>query len=130
MSSSTASSTASGVSLNLDNIVLQRVSSEAGPLGEPIKAGSLWSPKGAVVFVVRRPGCVLCREEAMDLSTKLLPQLNQGTKLVAVVDETTSVDGFLEAFKGETRTYLDAERGFKAALGDRWLGLQGLLYPR
>lgn len=137
-SSAAASSTQAGssTSLNLDNITLKRVTSEAGPLGAPIKASSLWSPTGAVVFVVRRPGCILCREEAMDLSTKLLPQLKASgkpaPKLVAVVDETTSVDGFLEAFAekgGETQTYLDEARGFKLALGDRWLGIQGLLYP-
>lgn len=138
MSTTTSgSSSSSSSSLNLDNIMLQRVTSEAGALGAPIKAGSLWAPHGAVVFVVRRPGCVLCREEAMDLSTKLLPQLKKAgakprPKLVAVVAETTSVDGFLEAFGekgGETQTYLDAERGFQVALGDRWLGLQGLLFP-
>lgn len=134
--STTTSGSSSSSSLNLDNITLQRVTSEAGALSAPIKAGSLWAPHGAVVFVVRRPGCVLCREEAMDLSTQLLPQLRAGgkprPKLVAVVAETTSVDGFLEAFGekgGETQTYLDAERGFQVALGDRWLGLQGLLYP-
>lgn len=139
MSTSTSAATSTGSSLNLDSITLQRVTSEAGPLGEPIKAGAaLWKPHGAVVFVVRRPGCVLCREEAMDLSTKLLPQLKQSggkpmPKLVAVVAETTSVDGFLDAFAdkgGETATYLDAARGFQVALGDRWLGVQGLLYPR
>lgn len=138
MSTTTSGSSAgpAALSLNLDNITLQRVTSEAGALGAPVKAGSLWAPNGAVVFVVRRPGCVLCREEAMDLSTKLLPQIKADgkprPKLLAVVAETTSVDGFLDAFGekgGETQTYLDAERGFQVALGDRWLGLQGLLYP-
>lgn len=140
MSSSTAAAAAAtSSSPAIDNILLQRVRSEAGALGEPVKASALWEHHGAVVFVVRRPGCVLCREEAMDLSTKLLPQLKSSSgggkpapRLVAVVDETTSVDGFLEAFQdqgGETETYLDGERRFKTALGDRWLGLQGMLYP-
>lgn len=157
-------------SLNLNDIVLKKVTSEAGELGEPLKgkyimpqmspllssfprptasldvctsigiscacnhnhtAGKLWAPNGAIVFVVRRPGCILCREEAMDLSTNLYPRLASNSKkpkLVAVVAETTSVDGFLDAFKGG-ETYLDEERAFQKALGDRWLGLQGLFYP-
>jgi hypothetical protein len=91
----------------------------------------LIKPDGAVIFVVRRPGCILCREEAMDLSTQLAPRLKsikKQPKLMAVVAETTSVDGFLEAFKGFD-TYLDEERSFQKFLGDRWLGLKGMFYP-
>lgn len=67
----------------------------------------------------------------MDLSTELAPRLKtpkKQPKLVAVVSETTSVDPFIDAFKGFD-VYLDEEGSFKKALGDRWLGLQRLFYP-
>ena len=84
------------------SIPLRKVTAEAAPLGPRIESSALYKPNGAIVFVVRRPGCVLCREEAMDLSTQLAPRLKglkKKVNLVAVVAETTSVDGFLDAFK-------------------------------
>lgn len=47
--------------------------------------------------------------------------LSKRPKLVAIVSETTSIDGFLVHFKGET--YLDSGNFLKkSALGDRWFG--------
>lgn len=129
MAASTTSS--SDTSAVLPDVTLKKITSEEGPLGSPIKSSSLFAPNGAIVFVVRRPGCQLCREEALDLSTQLLPSLpslSKKPKLVAVVSETTSVDGFLDCFKnGET--YLDEGEEFKKYLGNRWLGIYGLFYP-
>lgn len=67
----------------------------------------------------------------MDLSTQLAPRLKglkKQPRLMAVVAETTSVDGFVEAFKGFD-SFLDEDRSFQKFLGDRWLGVQGMLYP-
>ncbi|KAM3570357.1 hypothetical protein VYU27_007580 [Nannochloropsis oceanica] len=132
MSASTStkpSSTSSAQSLF--PIPLRKVTGEAAALGASVPCSSLIKPNGAVIFVVRRPGCILCREEAMDLSTQLAPRLKglkKQPRLMAVVAETTSVDGFVEAFKG-LDTFLDEGRMFQKFLGDRWLGVQGMLYP-
>jgi hypothetical protein len=52
-------------------------------------------------MIVRRPGCSLCREEALDLSTVLYPDLpDPKPRLISVVAERTSLTGYLECFKG------------------------------
>mmetsp|Transcript_22305 Transcript_22305/g.51550 ORF Transcript_22305/g.51550 Transcript_22305/m.51550 type:complete len:152 (-) Transcript_22305:1157-1612(-) len=51
-------------------------------------------------------------------------------RLVAVVSEMTSVDGFIKYFgDGAHEVFLDESNGFKKALGSGKLGLHGLLYP-
>eukprot|EP00199_Chlamydomonas_sp_CCMP681_P006361 CAMPEP_0119107952 /NCGR_PEP_ID=MMETSP1180-20130426/12600_1 /TAXON_ID=3052 ORGANISM="Chlamydomonas cf sp, Strain CCMP681" /NCGR_SAMPLE_ID=MMETSP1180 /ASSEMBLY_ACC=CAM_ASM_000741 /LENGTH=200 /DNA_ID=CAMNT_0007093505 /DNA_START=44 /DNA_END=646 /DNA_ORIENTATION=- len=52
-----------------------------------ITAGTLWADKPAVVLVLRRPGCVLCRAEALKL-WELKDQIEGlGANLVCVVHE-------------------------------------------
>jgi hypothetical protein len=46
------------------------------PAGEVVEADRLWKDNGAIVMIIRRPLCVLCRNEADGLS-KLLPRLQQ-----------------------------------------------------
>jgi len=131
MSANTATKPSTSTASTLFPIPLRRVTGEAAALGAAVPCSSLIKPSGAIVFVVRRPGCVLCREEAMDLTTQLAPRLKglkKQPRLMAVVAETTSVDGFVEAFKGFD-TYLDEDRSFQKFLGDRWLGVQGMFYP-
>ncbi|XP_070350087.1 peroxiredoxin-like 2A isoform X1 [Equus asinus] len=76
------------------------------------KAKELWEKNGAVIMAVRRPGCFLCREEAMDLSL-LKPKLDElGVPLYAVVKEqlSTEVEDFQPYFKGEI--FLDEKKKF------------------
>ncbi|KAG3264585.1 peroxiredoxin-like 2A isoform X1 [Ictidomys tridecemlineatus] len=76
------------------------------------KAKELWEKSGAVIMAVRRPGCFLCREEAMDLSS-LKPKLDDlGVPLYAVVKEKvgTEVKDFQPYFKGDI--FLDEKKKF------------------
>jgi len=85
----------------------------------PVPAGSLWEKGAAVVMVVRRPGCQLCRAEAMKLHS-IQPQLEAcGVRLVAVVHEELPEQ--IAEFKGEFwpggELYLDSAKAFYGACG-------------
>ncbi|KAK7901774.1 hypothetical protein WMY93_018543 [Mugilogobius chulae] len=83
-----------------------------GGVHERYKAKTLWQKTGAVVMVVRRPGSLLCREEATELSS-LLPQLqDMEVPLFAVVKENIGreLDTFKKYFTG--RVYVDQKRNF------------------
>ncbi|EYB84544.1 hypothetical protein Y032_0314g2224 [Ancylostoma ceylanicum] len=85
-----------------------------------VQASSLFSKGPTMVMAVRRPGCMLCRKEAAELST-LEPNMKAaGINLVAVVHETKGVNDFKPYFKGEV--YLDKERHFYGP-NERWLPL-------
>lgn len=96
--------------------------------GESFPAGDLWKDQPVIVFVVRRPGCALCREHAVDLSEKQPDFAAKGVKLVGVVHEKLGVEEFSDCFKnGEI--YFDKEKAFYNALGMRWEGLSSMLKP-
>jgi len=88
----------------------------------------LWK-SGALVVVVRRPGCVMSREQAFALSKAYAavvasPSLPGMPRLVAIVrdsvqneDGTNEVDAFREYFPGEI--FLDPYLATFKALGDR-----------
>uniref|UniRef100_A0A7S2JR47 Peroxiredoxin-like 2A n=1 Tax=Zooxanthella nutricula TaxID=1333877 RepID=A0A7S2JR47_9DINO len=94
--------------------------------GTPVS--ELWKT-GALVVVVRRPGCALCREQAYALSEAFQAVVaSQGLpgmpRLVAVVrtsargeDGSSEVDAFREYFQGDV--YVDQFLAFFKALGDR-----------
>eukprot|EP00455_Lapot_gusevi_P027892 TRINITY_DN2963_c0_g3_i1.p1 TRINITY_DN2963_c0_g3~~TRINITY_DN2963_c0_g3_i1.p1 ORF type:complete len:224 (+),score=28.47 TRINITY_DN2963_c0_g3_i1:84-755(+) len=98
---------------------------------EPAVAlSSVWKDSGAVIFVARRPGCLLCREEAQDLE-KLIPRLHaEGIqpRFIAVVHEKLGVPEFKPFFpSGEI--YYDGNRDVFRALGDLYMGAWGFLSP-
>lgn len=82
---------------------------------------------GAVCFVVRRPGCVFCREEGLEL-TKLLsdPMVTEGFEFFGTIKETGVDDeGLLEFSKSYPfPLYRDADLKFYEALGNRKLKLE------
>jgi peroxiredoxin len=86
--------------------------------GAPITAGSLWAERPAVVMVVRRPGCQLCRAEASKLH-KVAPQLEAaGVRLVAVLQEDLPeqvAEFSAQYWPGEL--YLDQDKALFAAVG-------------
>jgi hypothetical protein len=93
----------------------------------PVQAEELWKNNGSVLMLVRRPGWLLCREEATQLSS-LSPELKEkGINFVAILHEELGSEEFGKFFKGDL--YLDPERKFFEAIGNRWLGLHGLLLP-
>ncbi|KAL0984261.1 hypothetical protein UPYG_G00139160 [Umbra pygmaea] len=92
----------------LENTELRKTTADE----ETFIAKSLWENTGAVVMVVRRPGCALCREEAAELSS-LRPQLDElGVPLYAVVKEHigTEIQNFRPYFNGEI--FVDEKKGF------------------
>eukprot|EP01101_Sappina_pedata_P013419 TRINITY_DN9684_c0_g1_i1.p1 TRINITY_DN9684_c0_g1~~TRINITY_DN9684_c0_g1_i1.p1 ORF type:complete len:215 (-),score=61.85 TRINITY_DN9684_c0_g1_i1:88-732(-) len=96
--------------------------------GDRLEAQELWKSRGAVIMVVRRPGCSLCREEALELSS-LLPKLEaKKIPLIAIVHEQLGSHEFFDHFfKGPV--FLDRDRAFYKVLGDNWMGLTDLLRP-
>lgn len=97
----------------IKDIQLQRMDTTSTPAttGQPFSASDLWKEQPAIVFVVRRPGCPLCREHALDLSSKHPDFAAKGVKLAAVVHEKLGVEEFSGFFKnGEI--YFDEEKAF------------------
>ncbi|KAK9721285.1 hypothetical protein K7432_003549 [Basidiobolus ranarum] len=97
-----------------------------------IPAKQLWKNSPALIMVVRRPGCKLCRREAKDLAerrTQISEKL--GIPMYAVVHEELGVEEFNKEFFNGT-VYLDEEKGFYKALGGgklSWANWTSLLNP-
>ncbi|KXS16773.1 hypothetical protein M427DRAFT_55113 [Gonapodya prolifera JEL478] len=84
--------------------------------GRTLKAGELWNEKPCVIMVVRRPGCSLCREEALGLSEKRDELRSIGVDMFAVAHEELNTKDFNEKYwKGDL--YLDTEKGFYKGIG-------------
>lgn len=97
----------------IKDIGLQRMDTTlpTATAGPSFPARDLWKEQPAIVFVVRRPGCPLCREHALDLSNKQPDFAAKGVKLVGVVHEKLGVEEFSGFFKnGEI--YFDEEKAF------------------
>ncbi|KAM8858707.1 peroxiredoxin-like 2A [Spinachia spinachia] len=92
-----------------------------GGVHERHTAKTLWDKTGAVVMVVRRPGCILCREEAAELSSLKSQLQDLGVPLFAVVKENLGkeLDFFKKYFSG--RVYVDQMVGLYIFLGFREL---------
>lgn len=128
--------------VDLASVPLQRAVDGIGAqLEDPVLARSLWSEGGALIVVVRRPGCWLCREAAYAASRMIEenPQLS-GIRLAAIVKESrvnddgsSELELFSEYLPGGD-VYVDATRGFFRALGNRdffpFLSREGLAYAR
>ncbi|XP_055777829.1 peroxiredoxin-like 2A [Salvelinus fontinalis] len=94
-----------------------------GGIHETYKAKALWEKTGAVIMVVRRPGCLLCREELSSLK----PQLEElGIPLLAVFKENIGqeLDAFKTFFTGEV--YVDQKRALYGPV-EHYIFLSALL---
>ncbi|CAB4070282.1 Peroxiredoxin-like 2A [Lepeophtheirus salmonis] len=83
-------------SLNyLKDIQLRKLTDSLyGKKGTVVKAEDLWAKKGAVIMVVRRPGCILCREEALEFM-KIKSDLSAlDIPLVGIVHEEEGAEEF------------------------------------
>ncbi|KAI8100655.1 hypothetical protein M9434_005046 [Picochlorum sp. BPE23] len=91
--------------------------------GKEISAASLWTDSPALVVVLRRPGCLLCRDQAIALwkSRETIANYAQGTdkqptRMVCVLHEwkQREVDAFKEFWGGEL--YHDETKAFYKAV--------------
>lgn len=89
------------------------------------KANELWEKTGAVIMAVRRPGCSLCREEALELAGIKFELKLRNIPLYAVVHETLGVEEFAP-FLDADGIYLDKERKFYGPQ-ERWMLLSGFM---
>ena len=113
---------------DLANISLKIIRS--GDSFDPFPASNLWKDRTTLIFIVRRTGCPLCREQAQLLVTRSKDFASLGIPMTAVIHEIIQedVDGFQQYFGGNP-IYHDSTRGFYNAQGNRWAGLHSLLFP-
>lgn len=106
-------------------------------IGDVIQARDLWKKEGGVVFVVRRPGWSLCREEALDITEKYNEILARTPSLRKVplfgvikeaadteeIDTKLGITEFQSAYFDNRNLYLDSELQFYSLLGKRRLSI-------
>ncbi|KAI9190268.1 hypothetical protein H9P43_001701 [Blastocladiella emersonii ATCC 22665] len=103
------------------------------PLQAPgIKSQTLWADRPTLIVLIRRPGCLLCRNEAFTLAGQRdLIQNELGIRMVAVVNQEFGAKDFADNFwKGEA--YFDKDLGLFKAMGDgkvRRGSLLSLMFP-
>ncbi|KAK9906498.1 hypothetical protein WJX75_002938 [Coccomyxa subellipsoidea] len=106
---------------------LNRLGEEAP--SETLQSEDLWKDQPALILVLRRPGCVLCRAEAKSL-WGLKPDLDKlGVRMVCVVHEALPAE--IKAFWPEYwpgQLYLDTSKTLYKALGDGKLRKGSLLW--
>ncbi|CAG8470651.1 1603_t:CDS:2, partial [Racocetra persica] len=114
---------------DLENITLTDLKDNS-----TFKAGSLWQDSPALLLVVRRPGCQLCREESIKIASyRDLISDKMGVKMVAVVHE--NLDNEVEEFnKGYWNglLYYDKEKSFFTNIGGgkiQYGGITSFLKP-
>nr|ACO12061.1 C10orf58 homolog precursor [Lepeophtheirus salmonis] len=97
-----------------------------GKKGTIVKAEDLWAKKGAVIMVVRRPGCILCREEALEFM-KIKSDLSAlDIPLVGIVHEEEGAEEFASNFFTSSDVYFDINKKFFGPK-ERRIMLTGLL---
>eukprot|EP00741_Cyanophora_paradoxa_P022782 tig00021517_g22003.t1 len=82
-----------------------------------------------VLTLLRRFGCLLCREGAADLS-KIKPQLDAaGVRMIAVAHEKLGYEDFAKGNYWAGELYFDEEKDLYKALGTQRSGWLGMLRP-
>lgn len=81
-------------------------------------ASQLWATSPVVLFVIRRPGCILCREEAVRLQEHRAEFEALGVKLEGVVKEwlPEEIADFSPKYWPTENLHLDADRVFYKAV--------------
>ncbi|CAG8729734.1 25847_t:CDS:2, partial [Dentiscutata erythropus] len=109
---------------DLENITLTDLKDNS-----TFKASTLWQDSPALILVVRRPGCQLCREEAIKVASyRDLISDKLGVKMVAIVHE--NLDNEIEEFnKGywNDLLYFDKEKSFFNCIGGGQIQYGGIM---
>lgn len=114
----------------ITSISLKQVLISGGLSKTPILAGTLWAHQPALIYVVRRPGCVFCREHARELSANADKFKELGVSVVGVVHEELGAEEFAKDHFTIGDLYFDEEKAFFQSLGMRWQGLlSGMTSP-
>eukprot|EP01132_Coremiostelium_polycephalum_P002223 gene2223-2740_t len=90
--------------------------------GNMVPVTSLWENKRSVVVIFRRFGCLICRIQAMDLSS-IKPRLDSmGINLIGIGFESLGLNEFIQGgfFNGEI--YIDKTRAVYRALNIKRMG--------
>lgn len=102
--------------------------------GSTLAASQIWAGQPTVLYLIRRPGCVLCREEAQELQ-KNKPKLDAlGVKLVGIVKEwdEAEIKDFQTKFWSSSDLYFDEKKELFSALSNgeiRKLSMADMLNP-
>lgn len=90
-----------------------------------IKLGSLWEDQTAVVHILRRFGCKLCRANALELQ-KIVPALEaNNVRVVAVGIEKLGLEEFQQAGYWKGELYMDNGKKIHQALDLKMVGILG-----
>ncbi|KAI9219234.1 hypothetical protein BC828DRAFT_386655 [Blastocladiella britannica] len=93
----------------------------------PVVSESLWKDQPALIVLIRRPGCLFCRNEAHMLAgarEEIAAKL--GVRMVAIVNQSFGAQDFVDNFwKGEA--YFDKDLGLFKAMGDGQIRKASLL---
>lgn len=83
---------------------------------QKLLAPQLWERAPALVCIIRRPGCAVCRDEARELVQHRSTINALGINMFCIVHQTDSWEDLSKVYwKGDV--YLDEARGFYKALG-------------
>eukprot|EP00249_Psilotum_nudum_P037018 c9304_g1_i1 orf=344-985(-) len=94
---------------------------------ELVKVGSFWENQTAVVHILRRFGCRLCRANALELQ-KIVPILEANNiRVVAVGIEKLGLEEFQQGGYWNGELYIDNEKKIHRALEIKSVGVLGTL---
>jgi len=86
--------------------------------GKDVLAKELWATQPVLALILRRPGCVLCREESLKLWKKKEEYERLGIRMVCTLHEwlPKEVEAFAPEYWGG-ELYFDQTKAFYKALG-------------
>lgn len=119
------------ICLKIDSISLSPITKGAIS-GAAITASELWSTKPAMLLVTRRPGWVICREEALTLSSRHKAGEFGDVGLFSIIKEIAPISGaatdeilgvgeYQSKYFLDYPVYLDERRLFYSAFGNKSL---------
>eukprot|EP00775_Hariotina_reticulata_P005476 gene5476-5711_t len=87
--------------------------------GKDVIAGTLWAEQPVFVYCIRRPGCVLCRDEAQKIWNAREELEAAGLRVVCVVHEwiDREINAFVPEYWGG-EIYQDTDKAFYKVFGD------------
>lgn len=88
-----------------------------------VKVGSLWEDQTAVIHILRRFGCKLCRANALELQ-KIVPTLDSNNvRIVAVGIEKLGLEEFQQGGYWNKELYIDNGKKIHQALSIKSVGI-------